>query len=551
MVRSHIAIALLVTNLVVCSSLACTAQASAENPDHLYKFEGTVANAETGRPIARALVQLFTETHQAVLTNAEGEFSFGKLPNGTVMVRVEKPGFFDPGARAQGFPLRTIVIGPESGKVILKLEPEGSIAGEVVDGQGEPIENATVEALTTQIVDGRRDLVLSRSNVTTDEDGHFRMAGLPPGKYFVCVRAAGLSRRILGAPSKGPVQSYPLIVYFPGVADIAAATPINLGPGQHGQAEFTLPLSPAFKISGTVTGIGDFKQVSSPMIVDAMQRPLLNSIRWDSQTGAFEFRPLPAGRYTLHIFAMIDENRPALTKQMITLNHDLTGFNVALRSGITIPVSVRTEFNKPRQNNCQGSFMSDDGKALDCNQFPAMVTLIAEPNQLVSSARPDGTDPSTFSLHDVPPGKYMVHVSPVVDGYVRSVRSGVTDLLQEGLLVPASGGVPPIEIVLRDDGAKVKVHVEADRIPEHARILLLPDFAPYDRPVSLDVPAGGDREYGNLAPGDYRVLAFESLDSVEYGNPDVLEKYAAKTAHITLSAQGTTTVTVELIREGE
>src|SRR5690349_4038600 len=37
-------------------------------PEFIYKLEGTVVNAQTGQPIPRALVELFTSGRQVVLT---------------------------------------------------------------------------------------------------------------------------------------------------------------------------------------------------------------------------------------------------------------------------------------------------------------------------------------------------------------------------------------------------------------------------------------------------------------------------------------------------
>src|SRR5262249_43540004 len=53
---------------------------SASLPSGQYKIQGTVVNAVTGHPIARALVELYLEGRRAMLTGAEGEFVFDKLP---------------------------------------------------------------------------------------------------------------------------------------------------------------------------------------------------------------------------------------------------------------------------------------------------------------------------------------------------------------------------------------------------------------------------------------------------------------------------------------
>lgn len=555
MVRSFVLTALVVLSLVAWTQPGPIVQlpsrfshSDSSQQGILFKLEGTVVNVQTGKPIPHALVQLYTSSVQSVLTGSEGEFSFDKQRMGYAVIKVEKPGFFVPGAKPQMAPTQNVLVGPETGKLILKLVPESVIAGEVTNDLGEPVEGATVDVLMSQIINGRRQITWARGSVSTDEDGLFRIAGLPSGRYFLSFKAGNAERRILGAQT-GKTR-YPLVSYYPGVADTASATPFDLAPGQRVHAQFTLPLAPTFRLSGTVSGMADFKQVSPPMIVDAMLAPLATASRWDSQTGAYEFPPLPSGVYTIAVSAQIDDNHSSWMKQSVTLNHDVSGFNVALRAGVTIPVSVQTDFTGS-PDDCSG-YLSINSNVYHCGKFPAMVTLASvEGNHFDYQAEAQNGDPSVLALHSIMPGKYQIRISTMGHGYAYSARSGDTDLLREELIVPAGGNVQPIEIVLRDDQGKVKIHVHAEPMPEHVQVLLMPDAAFLDRPMTVEVPRDGDMEFNALPPGDYRVLAFESLDNIEYENPEVMEKYSAKTARISVSPQGSTNVTVELIRQGE
>jgi hypothetical protein len=551
MVRHLCLTALIAMSLAVWAQLGY-AQANAESPAPLYKLEGTVVNAGTGHPIPRALVEVESDTlgKRAMLTGAEGEFSFDKLAQGAVSIGVKKPGFFEPGRRGEEEkPAKLVEIGPKSGKLTLKLEPECVIAGEVINNQGEPVEGAMVEALESQIVEGHRELIPIRSYIRTDEDGLFRLAGLQSGRYFLSVKAGPDARPLLGDKASSARQSYPLLTYFPGVTDLASATPINLVPGQHAHAQISLSVVPVFKLSGTILGVANFKRIQPPTIVDASEQTLAATNHWDPQTGAFEFPPLPAAVYTLRVYAQIDDNHAGWATQTVTLNRDTSGANLALSAVATIPVSVRTEFTQ--QRDCSVEIFGSGGNR-SCKQFPAEITLMsAESRQIQAQAQPENDDPSTLALRQVLPGKYRVQVVPVVQAYVRSVRSGTTDLLREDLIVPAGGTIAPIEVVLRDDGAKVNIHIQAENRPEHVRILLLPESAPEQRALTINSSGTDDLEYRDLPPGEYKVLAFESQEQIEYQNPDVMQKYSAKTARITLTAKGSTNVTVELIREGE
>ncbi|MFI5106475.1 MAG: hypothetical protein ACHP79_16245, partial [Terriglobales bacterium] len=81
--------------------------------------------------------------------------------------------------------------------------------------------------------------------------------------------------------------------------------------------------------------------------------------------------------------------------------------------------------------------------------------------------------------------------------------------------------------------------------------VLVPDFAPMRDPVVLDVQPGVDREYGGLAPGDYKVFAFDSTDGLEYTNPSVLSRYSSKAARVSIMPKATSSVSADLIHKDE
>src|SRR6478736_839827 len=98
-----------------------------------YKVEGTVANAITGHPIPRALVQWNGPSGQvAVLSGPGGEFSFAGVPAGRTQFMVQKPGYFQ--GRGGNFNPRSIFlnVGPDSTRLDIKLTPEAVVFGHVL-----------------------------------------------------------------------------------------------------------------------------------------------------------------------------------------------------------------------------------------------------------------------------------------------------------------------------------------------------------------------------------------------------------------------------------
>src|SRR5258708_18176400 len=70
-------------------------------------------------------------------------------------------------------------------KVDVSLPRGGVLAGRVVDELGEAVADADVTAMRMQFANGKRRLVPSRRNSTTNDLGQFRVYGLPPGEHHV------------------------------------------------------------------------------------------------------------------------------------------------------------------------------------------------------------------------------------------------------------------------------------------------------------------------------------------------------------------------------
>jgi hypothetical protein len=163
-------------------------------------------------------------------------------------------------------------------------------------------------------------------------------------------------------------------------------------------------------------------------------------------------------------------------------------------------------------------------------------------------------DPDALLLPDVPTGRYSVEVWPVnPNAYVQSLRCGTTDLLQEDLVVPTGKRLPPIEMVLRDDGAELtgtagntNGNTNADY---SSGVLVVPQFAP--RHARTGNLSKGKFQFTNLAPGEYKVFAFDSDWRLEYMNPEVLLRYASRAASVTVSTNGKAHITVDLIQVEE
>jgi hypothetical protein len=54
-----------------------------------------------------------------------------------------------------------------------------------------------------------------------------------------------------------------------------------------------------------------------------------------------------------------------------------------------------------------------------------------------------------------------------------------------------------------------------------------------------------------LAPGEYLLYAFDSVDGLEYSNREALDAYASRATRVSVSANSSANTTLALIKRGE
>lgn len=521
---------------------------------------GIVVDGFTGSPLPRALVEIPGE--EAALTGPDGKFSFS-LPAGTVQIMATKPGYLMPHEKPREWqylrfsmeepqmPFSSTEMGPQNDKVVLTLLPEAVLFGQAIGNDGEPLERAGVEAFTFTSRQGHRILV-SGGTASTDEDGNFRMAGLAAGEYYVRVKPQKISGQLAEVEMPGSRQSYPSIVYYPDAASFSGAMPVKLNSGQRLELHFSLKTQAAFKVSGRVVANSRWKQLTPPLIVEASGEPLFTPDKFDPTTGEFEFHAVPSGTYQIESNGTSLEDRPLRNLQNLVVTRPITDLQILLRLGIDIPVVVRTEFTQLRRQD----LCTPIRKAVsDCSDsFLAHVRLQPEDDFHTGfSFRPGfGEEPGSLVIRGVLPGRYRAVASVSLGGavYLQSLRSGAADLLREDLVVPEDGLAPPVEAVLRDDGAALSVKIRAEKNVQQATVVV--EREGEARNAERRIVSGNMAvAFAGLAPGNYQVFAFDSIEDLNYAEPSVLAKYSAQAGAITLAPNGNSSITVDLIHAEE
>jgi protocatechuate 3,4-dioxygenase beta subunit len=283
-----------------------------EGPKGTAIIRGVVLAADTGTPIRRAQVRASAaavRTSRLATTDAQGRFEFRDLPGGRYTISASKGGFvgLQYGQRRpseSGTPLE-IADAQVMDKLVLAL-PRGSvISGRIFDEFGEPIANAVVNALRYGYAGGaRRFMPAGGQNArdTTDDQGQFRLFGLPPGEYLVSANFRGGGGEVTD-PAAEPSGYAP--TYFPGTPSAAEAQRVRVDIGQEqNSVNFALIATRLVRITGSVIdskGAPVTAGMLTLMQADLGRGPMQlgNSATRVDRNGTFRITDVAPGRYVL------------------------------------------------------------------------------------------------------------------------------------------------------------------------------------------------------------------------------------------------------------
>jgi hypothetical protein len=179
-------------------------------------------------------------------------------------------------------------------------------------------------------------------------------------------------------------------------------------------------------------------------------------------------------------------------------------------------------------------------------QRDVQVTLIPADDfkqaNMVSLRPPKSPEDESLVLENVQPGRYRVGVDLTPVRYIAAVSSGGTDLLRQPLVVTPGVASPPIEIIVRDDGAHLQGEIEhwAEETKARGPSFNAPGQLPacvYLVPVAessgqfrvIWISQDGRFEMMQIPPGEYQAFAFDRQPvDLEYENTEGMRKYEGK-----------------------
>jgi hypothetical protein len=503
-----------------------------------FAVDGIVVNAVTGEPIRRALVQ---GPNGALLTGPDGKFHLDNLPPGQYNFFARKPGYFNDQELSQGtYQASPIQLGPNMLPLVLKLTPEAVIYGRITGADGESLENLPVRLFTSRVVSGRRQWQ-QLGGQTTNDDGQFRIAELRPGTYYLRAGQAFQAVARTGDSQK-PAEGY-ASAFYPGTRDLESAAAIKVDAGQQYRAEFSLQPVPMYQVSGTVTGLTVGVNGVGIQLFTSDGDALPFGGNMERATGRFLMQSVPAGSYILNATALDVTTRQEYVARMpINVSGDVAGVSLVLGPAPSIPVNVRIETTR----TAPAEFIVNGNQRPQVN-LQLVSTEVGIFNSRFGTSIEGPPENRRLLIRNVRPGTFHAEIYPLGPFYVSEAQSGRVDLLREELTIPYGGSAEPIEIVLRDDVASLQGTVSVNGQRTSAILILVPALAP--RRAKLEfAQQDGSFNIGGLAPGEYRILALDLVEDLEYAEPNGLADFTAAMQTVRLAPNQQGNVALELVR---
>jgi len=456
---------------------------------------GTVLDSISGQPVAGALV-IWEPSFAAygfrdrpaestgpaanaarIVTGGSGQFTVSVDPTATgVRLFVSRQGY-----RAQdGRETANLSLpAAPSQTIAVRLVPQSTIEGRVLDSLGEPLAAIDVHAVRIDIHNGlrrpREDFAKA-----TGQNGEFRFDGLPPGVYYL--RASGL--------------------YYPSAVTEDRAQLLQVAFGATLTADFHVEPHKVYQIRGLITNMPLRRTLAIRLLREG--DPLSHPFQV-SPNGTFQVTDVEPGSYTLQAYTpgMVP---PDFGEVEVTVGEgDAAGLKVGLSEGVD--VSGHIEF--------RGSGSLEKYAVVHATPFYPR-RLPVDYSEIIAAMRPNGD----FVLKNLLPGKYEITVRGLSDTYLAEATADSKNILDQGLPV-STREPPPLAILMRSGGAEITANIEGDGPVQTFNVALIARYGDVEIPTIVRALNGHFHAAG-LTPGDYTLLAWPESREIEYRNRQVL-----------------------------
>ena len=525
-------------------------------------------------------------------TDRDGRFVVANVQAGSYNVRAEREGYFGPDTpnAAPAFVSSNVVVadGQQSPELLFSLTPGSVIDGRVLDFQGRAIVNVSVQAFRLAYQNGNPTLQQAAA-ATTDDRGEYRLFRIPPGEYYVGVnpsqsgaRGFGGGRGARGAAEAGPERL--VQTFHPDAFEIQTARSLILAGGVELTAiDINVRTASTITVSGQVTsavrlparvsarGVALTPAVQLTLVPrNSNAVPILNSgtiatVSLDSPAnGQFEIPGVLPGSYDL--FARVinppDPAAPAQVTQPTAYfgrvsfeagYQHVQGLSIVIRPGVSLSGYATVDGNRAAAAGAVRVVVepADSSRLVTGYQRGGQGQLLAGQDGSISFPfLNEGLLRIRASLAPVAAAQRGAG-SNLLNAYVEDIREGGVSIYDDGLRV---GTEPPrpIEVFVKTDGGTINgIVTDAQQNPKPGTIVTL--VPPERRRQNPDLykivtsAAQGRFTIIGVAPGSYKLFAWESVAQGAYQNSAFLARYENRGYPVVVAPASTTNVQITAI----
>jgi uncharacterized GH25 family protein len=526
---------------------------SSATPAQPGQISGHVYRADNNEPVPRAIVSLspmggrritVTGAPQSTRTDITGAYTFTTVSPGNYTIAAQHSGYVN-AMNGIAFAPETITVsaGETLSKIDVRLLAAAVISGTVLDEDNQPLEGAQVSAVSLRYQKGGQQTEQPLKSVTADDQGNFRLYGLPEGNYFLRV-----VNRNIGIQSG---ESNFRLAYYPGTPTIESAQRLKATAGaETSGVRFAIGAQSTFTISGSVIDNSD-SPGQRRYVVTAIRTSEGQTIGLSNQAtndSSFAIHGVPSGDYLLTARSLT----PAAPVQIAGPNGSV---QIAQRvnSGTAM---ARVSEADARVNISISGMAEVDGKVAIENSNGQSISGIRVNLQTQSfvgggSASSAGTDQNgAFKIQNVQTGSYLFSVAGRNDMYLKQAVCSGRDYTYQPLTIDSGITISDCALTLATDTATMKGQVyESDKPVPGLVVVAIPQslalrhLARYT--LTGNTNANGNFQITGMIPGEYLVFAVPKDDEQSYFQIDFADRNQRDAERVSVNSGDTKTVTLK------
>jgi hypothetical protein len=508
-------------------------------------IRGRITSLDTGKPLRRAQVRLTDEmsplTPWTASTSNDGRYELRDVAPGRYTLRVERSGYLSLtyGQRRPGEQGRPLEIAEKevADKVDFALPRMSVISGRVLDDLGEPIAGITVWVLQTRYIQGRRQLVATGANATTDITGRYRLLSLTPGDYAVM----GTTRETWPHDSDPKQVLGYAPTYFPGTSTAAQARRVKLGAAQEASGiDFSLVAGRTSNVRGNATSASGLPLGGETV---TMTHDIGGPTMWMGSAvavastkvagdGSWTLSNIPPGEYRLSLRAAARGNDPAQEGQ-VTINVagvDVEGLSLVAGAGGTV----------------RGDVVTDDGSPLPAGFDRMQVRPPFNPNAriMISVLHPDNgrvQSDGSFEVQGVL-SDTVLSIGPLTGEWtLKALEVDGRDMADLPLPIEHGKTLSGVHVVLTRRPTTIRGALRDERHnPAEGTVIVFAEDSAKWREGSRTIRATrldqrGLFTFKGLPAGDYFLVALDSVQEGQWYDPEFLEGLKGRARRVAIA----------------